>query len=56
MFEFEEYDTESLEMDMLLHKNHDKCNVMQIIKDGFNFDLIYDYFYDQKRMLFINVV
>ena len=53
MFDFEEYDTDSLEMDMVLHINNANCNISQIIKDISNFNLIYDYCYDQKCMLFI---
>ena len=51
MLETEEYDTDALEVDILLHEKYGICNIEKLIQNQLNFDLIYDYVYDNKCML-----
>ena len=44
----EEYDTDSLEMDMECYQKNGTCNIYQLMKNKQNFDAIYDYIYDQN--------
>ena len=49
--EIEEYDTDGLEIDILLYEEHGICNMKKLVTKQTHFDLIFDYVYDNKCML-----
>ena len=50
IMETEEYDTDSLETDILLYQKYSNCNMEALIENRVNFTLLFDYIYDLKCM------
>ena len=50
ILEAEEYDTDGLEIDILLYEEHGICNMKKLTTIQTHFDLIFDYVYDNKCM------
>ena len=50
ILENEEYDTDALEIDILFYEKYGHCNIQKLISDQSNFDLIFNYVYDNKCM------
>ena len=51
IFTKEEYDSDALEMDLLLYKENGVCNMINTIPIKKNFDAVYAYIYEQKCMI-----
>ena len=49
----EEYDTDAMGIDLVLYKNLRQCNIMKLMKSKQKFQAIYDYFYEQKCVLYL---
>ena len=52
ILEIEEYDTDSLEIDILLFEKYAHCNINKLINNNSHFALIFEFVYDHKCMLF----